>query len=1430
MKSPPTPGKTARTLNVPLLIVSLVVLSVSGTGAYFWHARQMVQIAGALLDRADQLEKEEDWAQASTCLYRYLQLRPAVLDVHIRLAQTFDRSATSAQEKARATDLYLRAVGIAPYRVDLRGRLTELLLEVERYRLAQDQAEALLELQPRSPIGLRVRALAVYAQSRNAGPASLQEALNLVTMALEACPERIDLVEVLMNLCQDLARTPGDADRERHLATAFDRLIEASPDDAEAYLARYRYRVQFGLNGAGADLHQALQLAPDSPLVLRTAGEDAQRRNALGEARDYFSRIVGVAPNQPSGFLGLGDSYLALGQIELALETWRQGLAAVAPGDPTLNLRIADTLIQQQRLDEAHAALDLLDKTIPPTAMQDAGDNSFSYRTAVDLLYSKWHLAKGNQQAAIPLLKRALFAEQSRSDGGGDLQSHAWLLLGTAYAETKQWDLAAPAFERAAQMTPTASTLLATAKSWAAAGQITPALRHCEALLKLDSAPQEAWLLWSQLLLEQELRTSKKHRNWQPLRESLAKAESVLPNSWELQLVKADFTLAQANEPPVGQALEILQAAEFGSPQSPEMYEKLVIAYERLGRPDEADRALERWEARDGKSLASCLRRAEMLFGRREFAAVRIVLSDALATASKADRKPLVYALVRLERQLRNFDRARQHLADLAKSAPADLEPLRQLTELAFEAGNFADAEYWENNLRQVEGQDGCYWQLYRAQRLIAQARGTHDPRFSEALSLQSRIESQRPSWADNAVLKAMIAECQQRTSDAIDAYQVAFRLGSRRTFVYERIVGLLYGAQRFDEAYELLSRVEGQIPYSQSLSALAINLAFQRGEHDRALALARDAVHFHAKDPLATIRLAQALLRVGRTAEAEKEFQQAVRLEPAEARAWAGLLLYYVHTKQPARAREILGAMPRYLKLPEADMAFVLGQGYALIDDRKQAESYYRTAERLAPQSAEVKRELASLLLTRDPDEAQRLLREALRIAPGNHDTQRKLAVLLATQPDQKAWREANSLLEYSAPGDRADPASMRLQAAILTRRGRTDDLEKARHLLEALVGDPRTVISEDRLNLAKICETLGDLSAARQQLKSEASQDPNDTSRWIAYLDFLLRHKDLNEADQWLNKLEAAAPRDLTTLDMRTRWLQAAGRAEEIETLIEPHADSQLATLKQPPETQQFIQGIAAIYSNRGQRAAAERWLRRLAEDFPDQYAPLVRWLVQQQRVDEAADLCLQAVQSDKSARAATLLAEVLLSAGPEMFDQPSVESVLHRAVEQHATDSDLLFAVSNIRLLQQRLDDAAVLLQRVTELRSDNFLAWNNLAAILAERPGEHQRALQCIDRAIGLAGRPIASLSDTKAHILVQQGKLREAIALLEEVVAAPDGNDPRFHLHLSIAYERFGAAEKARAALEKARELGLSKNYLTPLEKDQLANLATRLAL
>ena len=119
----PATGKIRREVNVRLLAATVAVVAVAAAAAYFWHAHQIEPLAKAFLDRAETLEGQDQFSDAAGYLFRYVSLQPENLEGHIRLAQTFDRSAKNANQKTRAVQLYLQAIGLATDRPELRLRL-----------------------------------------------------------------------------------------------------------------------------------------------------------------------------------------------------------------------------------------------------------------------------------------------------------------------------------------------------------------------------------------------------------------------------------------------------------------------------------------------------------------------------------------------------------------------------------------------------------------------------------------------------------------------------------------------------------------------------------------------------------------------------------------------------------------------------------------------------------------------------------------------------------------------------------------------------------------------------------------------------------------------------------------------------------------------------------------------------------------------------------------------------------------------------------------------------------------------------------------------------------------------------------------------------------------------------------------------------------
>ncbi len=329
-------------------------------------------------------------------------------------------------------------------------------------------------------------------------------------------------------------------------------------------------------------------------------------------------------------------------------------------------------------------------------------------------------------------------------------------------------------------------------------------------------------------------------------------------------------------------------------------------------------------------------------------------------------------------------------------------------------------------------------------------------------------------------------------------------------------------------------------------------------------------------------------------------------------------------------------------------------------------------------------------------------------------------------------------------------------------------------------------------------------------------------------AYINLLLRQERLVEASEWLQKLEQAAPEDFTTTALRARWLHASGHIPEIEPLVEAAADRYIkkqSTLSKADEAA-FYQQVGNLYLALEQYLPAEHWFRRVVELFPERYEVLANALARHDRMSEAMDLCITASAKDKSSRPAATLALVLLLGHPKEEDFRRAEPFIKQALEDHREDPALLMQVANLRVVQNRIEDALMLYKQVLRLRPRDVQAMNNMATLLAELPPKRKEALDCIDQAIRLVG-PQPMLLDTKGMILFYDGKWNEAVPILQQAAAVPEA-DPRYAFHLAVVYQKKGDLDQARDALNQAKKSNLTRVVLTALDHKLLDELEREL--
>jgi len=1319
--------RVRRSLNVPLLVVTAVALAVLGPGAYVWHRHQMPRVATAMLERADRLEKEQDWRSAAAYLYRYLQLCPEDGRVRARLAEVFDRSVQDDRQWLRAVRLYYEAIAAAPPENEaaLRARLGEVFLELGRKRLAagsygfaEEQARKLLESNPADPRARRILALALYGEhqsgemaAKGLAPRTVGEA---VDRAVERNPGDLELAKTVATiyreepaLLSDKKATLSRAEREQEANRILDEAVKCAvkldSENPEAYLVRCEYRTKYELPGADADLQAALKRGPDNAKVLMAAGDYAYRearrlrgdrnsaervRQLLAAARGHFGRLVDLQPTSEIGYLGLGYVELADGKPERAEVVLRQGIQKT--GKDSLNLRaqldlktqLAESLLQQGQLEAAETAINALEQAIADRAPWLPPRERVSRQQTAARLRGKWLVQKGRLLAAVPILRQAGLEMLSTGSQRALEKELAQLGLG----QVRQGE---------AEELFSASRLLALHQKEPI--ELEPIRRLADLALKeRDSTELQKW--------EGKLR------------------DIGGPSGPDAQYIEARRFLAESkavDDAAFAQAARLQASLQREHPAWP---------------PGAALRGMI-LEARNKLSEAA----------------------EAYQEANGLENRGVFWAYERLVTVL--YRTEPQELLALHQKRPADLEVVLQLAHLALERRDIEELQKWENKLSDLEGSKGLYTSYVKARRLLAQSKAVDEPVFAEAERLQASIQRDRSTWTLGVTLRGIVLEARNKLSEAAEAYQEAIRLGERHIWAYERLVAVLYRLRRFAEVDRYLARLGDEVSSSPGLSSLEMSIALQRNQPDRAMETARRAVAQRPKDPMAKVLLGQVHLARKETDAAGKAFREAVGLAPADPRAYDALFAFHVRLKQPERAREVLGEFSKNVKLSDGERAFRLAQGYELLGDRRAAETQYREAIRLAPESRGV----------------------CVRAA------------------------------------------------AFLAQRGGKENLRKAVQILERLVADPGQATPNDRIQLAQLLELDGKLGAAREQYLSVLGRPNPNPSYIIGYVDLLLRNNLAAEAAEWLTRLEQAAPDDLRTVSLRARWLKASGHAKEIEKLVDAFvARAQKVIAGDKQREAQLAAGLGNLYSQLEEHAAAERWYRRLKELAPESYQPLAVSLARQGRTREGVELCLAAAAAEGARLpAAKALVGVLVSGSPAKEEcYRLAEPVFAQVLEKRRDNPDLLVDIAVVRFLQQQMDDAERLLRQALGADGKHTLAMNNLATLLAEKPGGRPEASQLIERAIDAAG-PQPGLLDTKGWILLLDGKPEEAARLLEEASSAQN-SDPRFRFHLALAYQRQGQLEKARGAFQMLRRAELDRQILTTQERKMLAELDARL--
>ncbi len=1381
-----------RKLNLRFLAGLTVTGLVLGAGVVGMHELQARRSAGWLLKRAETAETKGDLKQAQTYLERYLAYRPTDDQALARYAQLLDQTAQTPRERLRAVLALEQALRRQPDREDLRLRIAELDLALDRPTDAQWHLEILRKNQPDDGELESLTAQALVAERKYA------EAAPWYDKAIEHDPSRIEASVELADLYRSRLSKPTRAD------AVMDRLVSTNARSAPAYLARWRYRKAHGLEGAAEDAKQAESLEPENPEVILAVAAEAMSQRDLETARQILTRGESQAPQEARIYQVRASLEREAGNTDAAVEALERGLQAVKDGAVGLRWDLVNLLIDTGQSAEAARALAEMERSssLAPALRNYA-------RARLPMADRHWAQAEPELEKARPALAEVpVWANHL-----------ARLDLDLAFCAERLGspDRRIAALRRVAEASPesrNAGQLLA--EALASSGQTERAIAAYQRLVVRDP---DSWPALGRLLLNRVLREPPDRRNFSALDQALAQAERAQPGSVEVTILRAETLVARGQ---TEAARTLLEATRQAHPDRVEPWVSLALLDRQHDR-EGALRLLDEAQNRLGDHVEIALVRLMIAHSDPDRAQALPQVEALEATLPKwpqADRRTLGIALANARSRLGQNAEAQRLWDRLAREYPDDLEIGLVRLDRALRSGDDPRIEQALGEVQKIEGPGGDLGAFGQARWWILKARKGQTQAIEKARALLDRLARSRPDWPPLVLARAEIDDLAGDREPAMNGYLRAFDLGLRSTEACRRAVELLSQAGRFDEADRLVRALEEQAPLTGDLRRLASGLALQQHDSGRALETARQAVEEGSQDPKDHLWLARVLWATDHKTEVEPVLRQALTLDPKAPEPRLALVDYLMAVERQDEARALLDEAAETLK-SSAPLALALG--FERLGDGGRALELANQALAARPDDDATLRDAAALeIRLGQPEAAEPLLRRLMdRDASASSAwARRTLARLRARGGDYRRSEEALALL---GPVSRESPLEdQRTRALILAGQAGRPHRDEAIRLLEEVLrqSSNRGSMTVEALLLAQLLDEAGRWLDAQPYLLKVLEADPANIPALAYYTRALLKRDKPAQARHYLDRLKQADPQSLLTAELEARVLSAEGRGTEAVAVI------QAAVRDREPALQ--VQG-AAVLEDFGQMGASEAMLRRLSQP-PDGPGPLAlaRFLGHQGRIEEALAVCDQVrAQSEPLVFATTCEA---LMQRPEATEaqRQRVRLWLQDAIQQHPDQPALLTRLGVLQGFQGQYNEAEQSYRRALSANPHDTVALNNLAWLLALQGGtaRAREALALVQRAIAQIG-PHPELLDTQtvAYLAAERGDL--AVETIRQAVErAPS---PPFYFHQTRAYQAIRDSRAAAAAFHKATAAGLKVEDLHPLEQPVYLKMAIDLA-
>ncbi|MCK4752795.1 MAG: tetratricopeptide repeat protein [Planctomycetes bacterium] len=1388
-----------------ILLIGLVVLGVTAFGLRRWQRSRRAE-QGLVL--GNQAYDEYNWEEAAKNLGRYVAVVQDDVPALLKYAD--------AQLNIRPLKRNNLQQAIATYRtilrIDKRNSEAALIL-VEIYLQMGMSGEAELiavraleensTLQKKSKMGTQTkqflelrRMLAVTLASQR----KFKEATKELKEIIKEHPEQILAYELLGQLIE---QRPEDYSQKPLFW--FDEAVKNNPSTAQAYLIRGAYHLRHGDKAKNiADLEQAEQQDLSEPAVRLRLAREFINANVFDKAEKHLLAVQKIEPAN-----------------QILWQTWAQ--LALKSGSKTTMSKVAETGLKELsfqpwdfmptaaelyiKCDELNLASDCINKLrqndiMPTTTAFLEGlvaDRKGYHYEAVKCWYKAMQLGDKS-----PRIRLALASTLTRLDDTLSALHQAQTLLSEN-----------PDFMGGRLLL---ARLLAQTGNW------TEAKEYARQAMQFSPTNFEATLLYLQariqLLATNE--TDKDSQVWQDVEQQLATLENATDGSLEVKLLQFQLAMLQKNFAGAETLVSELKK------NHPSQIGVAIAEIELLRATNKIDEAILRLQdiAKEFPDSIQPVRYLAILLSQQgNYKESEKIIKDTLARIEQpiAQRK-LGLLLAELYTRWGQRDNVYSLLNSLAQKLPDDIPIRKRLLSCEQIIETSEKTQQLVDDIRSLEGEGGWQWRYEQAKIWFVQdSFKDHCPHI---ISLLKENLLANPDDQSSRTLLAATYEKADRLPLAISTYREALNRSPQDLRIIIPAVAVLYKANEYNQADEILRQTANQKLYHPGLKKLELQSHLKRGQLSSASDILEDLLTNDPNNRSIYLTLALLKMRQDKFIEADKLLSKLESEEPNSLPVTVAQIELNVRQGKSTEAISLCDEIVN--KFNNASAYILRARTFVSLKQAEKAEKDFEQATVIEPNNAEswtAKSDFYRSIGQYDIAIAD--IEKAMSLAPENLTIQKRVIQLFFVSGDRDRTNKGNDILDNALTANPEDIELRLYKSRFLLAEGTSPAIEQATSILQK--------ITKDQPNLSKAWTLLAQI-ALRQGQSIEALDitlrglihRPNNKSLLLlkARLE-AVRSPAL--AIPTLKALRERYPNDTDIVIHLANTYITANQSTKAVSLL----NSQLASSNGTPDEQRIHISLAvALYKN-GNKAEAQEKFHSLQQSAPDDPGPLLAQaglLKDEELWTQLSQMVLHWCQNHPEDAYTPHTIASNLAANENSQAKKIAEDLLRRILNH---DPDSLPAMKTLAMLLQitgHSTEAATLYQRILTFQSDNVIAINNLAWILCDEQGKYQQALELAQRGLRFAPDYV-DLIDTRGVLYDKLGQYDKAIKDFNRCLELyPDRTPAKVasYLHLGKALAKLGQKDKAIESLKEAIKLNTEIGGLSEIEHADAQGLVEKL--